>query len=311
MVNNLVSCQAVIAKVFTDLNLQESPNRILDMVEWAGEAMAKIGAFPSLTTRVTGINSPITTVSNYQAKLPGDLHSIIQVGYSQVKEGPFFAMIYDAGSMAINTKINFESEVTTDTLTPTEVEAVAASSDVVTLAMYLYNLTYDQAITYLNTHPEIRVHLDFLLSTKQNTLKQIADSSLESFRYIVVPGYIKTSMRDGYLKIAYKAIPTDDNGWPMIPDDEGFKEAIYWYITMKMTYPEWREGRIRDAVYYDTRSNWNYYCKQAYGNAVMPQGADQMEALKNSWVRLVTEMDEHSTFFSTLSDRQYIYNKNK
>lgn len=311
MINNLVSCQSIISKVFTDLNLQESPNRILDMVEWTGEAMSKIGAFPALTTKTTGITSPITVVSNYQAKLPADLHSIIQIGYSTTADGPFFSMMYDAGSMAISPKINFESTVTSDSTGATELMNSAAVSDLITLTEELYNLPYEQAVVFLNANPEIRSQLGFLLKQKTDSLKQIADASIESFRYIIVPGYIKTSMRNGYLKIAYKAVPTDENGWPMVPDDEGFKEAIYWYITMKLTYPEWREGRIRDAVYYDTRSNWNYYCKQAYGNAVMPQGADQMEALKNTWIRLVTEMGEHTTFFSTLSDRQYIYNKNK
>lgn len=311
MINNLISCKTVIAKVFTDLNLQESPNRILDMVEWTGEAMAKIGAFPSLITKVTGDTGPVTELSNYQAKLPCDLHSVIQIGYGSGKEGPFFPMIYDAGSMAISHKIVRESTVTDILPADNPLSDSPASSDLVTVTQELYGLDYAGAIAYLNSNPDIRSQLSFLIRQKQDTLKQIVDSSVESYRYVIVPGYIKSNVRNGYLKIAYKAIPTDENGWPMIPDEEGFKEAIFWYINMKLMYPEWKEGRTRDAVYYDARSNWNYYCKQAYGNAMMPQGTDQMEALKNSWVRLVTEMQEHDTFFSTLSDRQFIYNKNK
>lgn len=307
MVNNLVSCKTVISKVFSDLNLQESPNRILDMVEWTGEALSKIGAFPSLQTKITGDTDSLTVLSNYQATLPCDLHSVIQIGYSSARTGPFFAMIYDGGTLAISHKVNKESTVTSTV----EAAISSADSDIVTVTQSLYNLTYDEALQFLNDNQEIRSQISFLIKSKGDTLKQIVDSSVESYRYVIVPGYIKTNVKDGYLKIVYKAVPTDDNGWPMVPDDEGFKEAIYWYIVMKMTYPEWREGRIRDAVYYDARSNWNYYSKQAYGNAVMPQGTDQLEALKNTWVRLVTEMQEHETFFSTLSDRQFIYNKNK
>lgn len=309
MLTNLVSCKTVIAKVFTDLNLQESPNRILDMVEWTGEAMAKIGAFPTLKTKVTGETSPIIKIENYQAKLPCDLHSIIQVGYGSAKDGPFFAMKYDAGSMAISPRIIEPSSVTDTGIA--EVETAAPTSDLITITQELYSLSYSDAVAFLNNNPNIRQELGFLVRQKQDVLKQIVDSSVESYRYIVVPGYIKTNTKTGYLKIAYKALPVDEQGWPMIPDDESFKEAIFWYINMKLMYPEWKEGRVRDVVYYDARSSWNYYCKQAYGYAMIPNSTDQLEALKNTWLRLVPEIQEHETFFSTLSDRQFIYNKNK
>ena len=70
------------------------------------------------------------------------------------------------------------------------------------------------------------------------------------------------------------------------------------------------EGRMRDAIYYRIENKWNYYCKQAYGNAMMPNGAEQMEAIKNTWLRLVPEISEHDTFFSTLGQSQIIYNHN-
>ena len=53
--------------------------------------------------------------------------------------------------------------------------------------------------------------------------------------------------------LSYQAVPVDSDGYPMIPDNESFEEAIYWYINMKLTYPDWKMGRV-DAVYYDTRT---------------------------------------------------------
>ena len=46
MIYKLTSVKSVIAKVFTDLDLQEETHRVSDMIEWAGEALEKIGAFP-------------------------------------------------------------------------------------------------------------------------------------------------------------------------------------------------------------------------------------------------------------------------
>jgi hypothetical protein len=124
----------------------------------------------------------------------------------------------------------------------------------------------------------------------------------------VTPGYIKTALKTGYIMLSYQAVPVDNEGYPMIPDDESFEEAIYWYINMKLTYPEWKAGRVRDAVYYDAKSSWNYYRKQAYGNAMMPN-VDQLEAIKNAWLRLVPEINEHGNAFTTLNQRQVIYNQ--
>jgi len=38
---------------------------------------------------------------------------------------------------------------------------------------------------------------------------------------------------------------------------------------------------------------------------------DQLESIKNAWLRLVPEIHEHSNGFSTLADSQIIYNQNK
>lgn len=128
--------------------------------------------------------------------------------------------------------------------------------------------------------------------------------------YVITPGYIKTNQKQGFLMMAYTAIPLDEEGYPLIPDHISFIEALYWYITMKLLYPMWKMGKIRDEVYYDARRSWNYYCKQAYGVALSPN-IDQMEAIKNTWNRLVPEMNEHNTFFSTLGQEQIIRNHNR
>jgi hypothetical protein len=129
------------------------------------------------------------------------------------------------------------------------------------------------------------------------------------YQYNVVGGYIKTNIKDGYLMISYQAIPIDDDNYPLVPDDESFFEALYWYINMKLMYPKWVAGQIRDAVYYDAKSSWNYYRKQAYGNAMMPN-ADQLETIKNVWIRLIPEINSNRNFHSMIGEQEFIYNKN-
>jgi len=36
--------------------------------------------------------------------------------------------------------------------------------------------------------------------------------------YFIKPGWIVTNKRKGFVKLAYKAIATDERGYPLIPD---------------------------------------------------------------------------------------------
>jgi hypothetical protein len=270
MVYNLVSVKKVIVKVFTDLDLQEGNHRVSDMIEWAGEAMKKIGAFPEMITKVTGKEGvPLLVIDNFQSKLPVDLHTINQVAYGRTEFGPFYPMRYATGSFAMNHQLKLPYG------TPQPSAELAA-----------VNITSAE-------HQ----------STEYGTIWS-AD-----YTYSIVGGWIKCNLQNGFLLISYQAIPIDDDFYPLIPDDESFFEAIYWYINMKLLYPEFREGRVRDSIYYDAKSSWNYYRKQAYANAMMPN-TDQLESIKNIWNRLVPQINEDRTFYSTMSQQDLIRDKN-
>lgn len=126
--------------------------------------------------------------------------------------------------------------------------------------------------------------------------------------YTLKPGYIVTNIKEGYIMLSYRSIPLDDEGYPLVPDDSGFIDALYWYLTMKLLYPKWVMGKVRDAVYYNARTSWNYYSKQAYGNSMMPD-PDMLESIKNTWTRLVPELGDHNGFYSTTGQQQEIYNQ--
>ena len=114
----------------------------------------------------------------------------------------------------------------------------------------------------------------------------------------------------GYLKLSYSAIPTDEDGYTLIPDLTSYTEAIYWYVTMKLKYPEYLNGKLNREVYYDIRRSWNFYRNQAYAEALMPN-EDGMESIKNNWNKIVPEFRDHNTFYSHTGERQIIYNANE
>ena len=306
MIYKLTSIKSVIAKVFTDLDLQEETHRISDMIEWGGEALEKIGAYPYFVNKVTGLEGvPLLEISNYQCKLPCDFYSLMQITYSTEQGGPYLPMRYATGHFETH---GDPEDITNLATTPPE-------SDVITFAMELYDMTYAEAMTYLNSNPDKRVLIEAMVSDGYAKIVSVSSSSgnplvtTDDVTYVISNGYIKTNTATGYIMMAYQAVPTDNDGYPMIPDEVSFKEALYWYIVMKMMYPKWVEGRVRDLVYFEAKRSWNYYCKQAYGDALMPN-ADKLESIKNAWVRLIPELGEHGSGFSALGQQQHYYNHN-
>ena len=44
------------------------------------------------------------------------------------------------------------------------------------------------------------------------------EGHMEKPEYFIKPGWIVTNRRKGFIKLAYKAIATDERGYPLIPD---------------------------------------------------------------------------------------------
>ena len=62
--------------------------------------------------------------------------------------------------------------------------------------------------------------------------------------YFIKPGWIVTNQKEGFIKLSYKAVATDGRGYPLIPDSSSYQEAIYWYVTMKLSFPKFMNGTL-------------------------------------------------------------------
>jgi len=298
MIHKFTSVKEVIARVYRDNDLGEGKHRVADMIQWAGEAMEKIGSFPILETKIAGKgDEPIVLLSNYQARLPANVHSIIQVAYSQNATGPFEPMYLNTGSFGQDPLFNSE-QGNTD-------QFVTSDNNLIVVTMSLYDFTYEEAVAFINNRPNKKDLINGLVVSGRRTFQSEIDTGDFLAKYVISGEYIKTNIETGFIMIAYKSFPTDGEGYPMIPDLESFKEALYWYVTMKLMYPLWKIGKVRDAVYYDSRSSWNFHSKQAHGEAMMPNTPAERRALMNMWLRLIPEIEEDESFFKHLGDRQY------
>lgn len=306
MINNrMISSNSIISKVIADLDLKESDIRITDMKEYIMEAVLKIGAIQQFEHKVE-----ILPIECHQVSLPCDLYKLDQVAYSYCCNGGWLPMRKATSSFGVSH----------DNQCCSKACMLVQDAAMFPLVKNMFNLTNDrEALDKLNEDNNLRETLSVLIN--QNTVPTAnsrylgnrigyKDGTMYSYdlQYMTKPGYIMTNIPRGYIKISYYAIYTDEDSMPMIPDLESYKEAIYWYVTMKLMYPKKLKGQISQGDYYDIRNSYNFYRKQAYAEAMMP-GPDEIESIKNTYHKLYPEMNDHDTFFSTSGEEQILYNQ--
>ena len=131
--------------------------------------------------------------------------------------------------------------------------------------------------------------------------------------YFIKPGWIVLNAKDGYVKLQYRSIATDDRGYPLIPDTTSYQEAVYWYVMMKLNFPKFLNGqlggkyRFNFNTYSYIQNQWQFYRNQAYAEAMMPNESEML-TIKNEWTKLIPEWDDDENFFKNTGEKQLNFN---
>lgn len=116
---------------------------------------------------------------------------------------------------------------------------------------------------------------------------------------------IYTSLKEGVIEVAYHAIKVDDEGYPMIPENSSFIQALELYIKKKVFTILFDQGKINNAVLQNTQQEYAWYVGQAQRDLNMPT-IDQMESISNMWTQLLQRTNEHSKGMKSLGKREFI-----
>lgn len=109
--------------------------------------------------------------------------------------------------------------------------------------------------------------------------------------------HIFTSFDDGEVVMVYKANPTDENGFPMIPDNIKYIKACQAYVAQKVLFKKRIQGKEvgRDVINtIDQDVSW--YISAADSSARIPT-IDMMESWKNNFTKLIPDINSHATAF--------------
>lgn len=112
-------------------------------------------------------------------------------------------------------------------------------------------------------------------------------------------GWLKTPYNEGIIDMIYVSQPMDEEGYPLIPDNQSFREAIYKYVVYKYLYSRYIRGEVSENIYQDAKYDWKYYCNQAGTEAIMPT-LGELENLKRSFLSLKPRVNLFNNFYNSL-----------
>ena len=116
---------------------------------------------------------------------------------------------------------------------------------------------------------------------------------------------IFTSFKTGDIEISYKAIPTDDGGLPLLPDNPVFLKTLELYIKKEWFTILFDMGKISPAVLQNTQQSYAFAAGQCNNEFLIPS-VSEMEALTNSWNQLLSRTNEFRYGFKHLGNKEYI-----
>jgi hypothetical protein len=139
-----------------------------------------------------------------------------------------------------------------------------------------------------------------IFSGAANSAKMNIRAGSEGFSYI--SNGIVTHLEDGVVRFHYDAFPVDDEGFPMIPDDINYMEAIQWWLMRSIIL----SGTPHPTINFQMADNlWVRYCQKAQ-NAGFPD-VPKMDAFKDNYLRLIPRVNLYEDFFMAQNQKEGIH----
>lgn len=130
-------------------------------------------------------------------------------------------------------------------------------------------------------------------------------AKISDLTYKVQGNCIFTSpLRFGPIEIAYKAMPVDEEGSPLIPDNSSYSRALQAFIKKEYFTIQFDQGKIDFRVMQKADQDYAFYVGQAQTDLIRPT-IDQMESISNMWNTLVERSQDHRKGFLHEGSREH------
>lgn len=207
------SAKEVLARVIRGVGYKLPSVYHDDILEWLPEGINYIQTTTSLVTKSSGdMDCPDQIVTrNHCAPLPCGFVSILAVEDEHGLRLPEGSDITDitlqTSARHVGVGIEGEARITTFEANP---------------------LDYQTSTGAPTTKPGTSIPWD------GSDIVQRKERHHSRQYYKIQGNYIQTSFESQYIRIHYLALPTDKEGYPLIPNNENFKQALEWHILRRL-----------------------------------------------------------------------------
>ena len=111
---------------------------------------------------------------------------------------------------------------------------------------------------------------------------------------------IYTSFPEGTVEMAYKSIPVDEQGLPLLIDDENYLAALEAYIKVRVFTVKFDTGKISDKVLENAKQDYAWLSAQLMDTMTIPS-VSEMESISRMWNNLVSNRHEFEHQFNQFS----------
>jgi hypothetical protein len=133
--------------------------------------------------------------------------------------------------------------------------------------------------------------------------KHVFDKSNNNLTYKTQGNLIYTSFKDGKLELYYKALPTDENGVPLIPDNPIFLKALELYIKKEWFTILFDLGKINQQVLHNTQQEYAFKVAQCTNMFIIPS-VSEMQTITNMLNKLLPDNRQFETGFKNLGVKE-------
>ena len=123
--------------------------------------------------------------------------------------------------------------------------------------------------------------------------------------YKIQGNFIFTSMKEGLIEIAYRALPIDEQGMPLIPDNGSYARAMENFIKLQCFTTLADEGKITLQILANTQQQYAWAVSQAQSDLIRPS-LDMMESITNSWNKLLSSKKDHHNGYVSEGAKQLL-----
>lgn len=258
-----VSAKEIIARVIRALGYKLPSHYHDDLLEWIAEGLSMIQVTNSLELKVTGDEDcpGQLYIRNYCVALPcgfQTIESLTDSSGNRLEESSFLRgdVAYSNDDRPVTFNVNPFTHPTTDGQTGTPSQS-----------------------------PNIFVNIQGGDLTPASKLRQ--------HYYVIKGNYIQTSFEEGFVKLRYWAIPTCKEGYPLIPDNQNFKQALEWYVIKRLIGSGYEHKTFN---YQFADNEFEKYAARGMGE-VSYRSVDTAARVHNTMIRLIPPVRYREDYF--------------